>query len=53
MSYVTDILKEKRVFAVVGCSVCKNLCNQEAISFPAMQEIREIIKKYHEEHPEN
>ncbi len=35
---------------VVSCSACKNLCTQDAISFPTMQEIREIIKKYYEEH---
>ena len=25
---------------VVGCSACANLCDQEAMSFPKMQEIR-------------
>ncbi|MDH7513933.1 MAG: 4Fe-4S binding protein [Clostridiales bacterium] len=35
---------------VVGCSACQNLCAQEAISFPSMKEIQEVIKKYHEGH---
>ncbi|MGQ9665551.1 MAG: 4Fe-4S dicluster domain-containing protein [bacterium] len=30
---------------VVGCSACKNLCAGDAISFPTMQELREIINK--------
>ena len=29
---------------VVGCSACKNLCAQEAISFPSMKDIHDIIK---------
>jgi len=34
---------------VVGCSACQKLCTQDAISFPSMKEIAEIIKKYHQE----
>ena len=34
---------------VVSCSACKSLCSQEAISFPTMEEIREVIKKYRKE----
>jgi len=29
---------------VVGCSACANLCEQEAITFPSMQDIRRIIE---------
>lgn len=30
---------------VVGCSTCKGLCPQEAISFPDIQDVREFVKR--------
>ncbi len=29
---------------VVGCSACANLCNGEAINFPKMKDIKEMLE---------
>lgn len=52
MGIVTDVLRKNNIFAVAGCSACQNLCTQEAISFPSLKEIQEVITKYRDEHPE-
>lgn len=33
---------------VIGCSACQNLCTQDAILFPSMREIHDIIKSLRE-----
>lgn len=38
---------------VVGCSACMNLCSQDAISFPKIQDIRQIIRELREHEPTN
>jgi NAD-dependent dihydropyrimidine dehydrogenase PreA subunit len=30
---------------VLGCSSCANLCEQKAISFPTMKQLKEMIEK--------
>ena len=34
---------------VLGCSACASLCPAEAISFPPLDEIRELMRKLREE----
>lgn len=31
---------------VVGCSTCANLCQGKCISFPSIEELRQMYKKY-------
>ena len=37
---------------VVGCRACANLCEGDAISFPTMEEIRQVIAKIRASQPE-
>jgi NAD-dependent dihydropyrimidine dehydrogenase PreA subunit len=34
---------------VVGCSACANICSSGAISFPSVEQIREVIRELREE----